>query len=274
MFPAVTVCNINPFKQSELRNTSLLRDMMNAAKTDEDFEHNRYAFKDSLLVDILSEHKEDAWKLGHQGEELITLCQFPGNQKHLRCSHKNFSHFFDMVYGNCFTFNASNTIISQPGHRQGFKLILFIDANEYIGLLADSVGALITLHSPFVKPNLDENSIFVAPGSAVYVSLLAVNTSLLNYPYNGEKCRSNISYSQMDCLRSCVANEMRKKCGCVAVVMRQQPVCDSFNSKQADCLEFVNQNQDSLNCSCDPSCSQMEFSQTVSNSAWPSKAHM
>lgn len=27
MFPAVTVCNINPFKLSELRNTSLLRDM-------------------------------------------------------------------------------------------------------------------------------------------------------------------------------------------------------------------------------------------------------
>lgn len=52
--------------------------------------------------------------------------------------------------------------------------MLFIDANEYSGVLADSVGALITIHSPHVKPVIDENSIFVGPGSAVSVSLHTV----------------------------------------------------------------------------------------------------
>jgi len=53
----------------------------------------------------------------------------------------------------------------------GLKLMLFIDASEYSGVLADSVGALVTIHSPYVEPVLDENSIFVAPGQAVFVSL-------------------------------------------------------------------------------------------------------
>ena len=52
--------------------------------------------------------------------------------------------------------------------------MLFIDANDYSGVLADSVGALITVHSPYVKPVVDENSIFVAPGSAAFVSLHTV----------------------------------------------------------------------------------------------------
>jgi len=49
--------------------------------------------------------------------------------------------------------------------------MLFIDANEYSSVLPDSVGALVTVHSPHVKPVIDENSIFVAPGSSVFVSL-------------------------------------------------------------------------------------------------------
>ncbi len=51
---------------------------------------------------------------------------------------------------------------------------LFINANEYTGMLAESVGALVSIHSPYVEPVIDENSIFVAPGSAIYVSLHVV----------------------------------------------------------------------------------------------------
>ena len=61
-----------------------------------------------------------------------------------------------------------------PISLSGFKIQFFIDADEYTGLLADSVGALVTIHSPYIQPVLDENSIFVAPGSAVFVSLHVV----------------------------------------------------------------------------------------------------
>lgn len=58
----------------------------------------------------------------------------------------------------------------------GLKIILFIDTDEYMGTLADSVGAIIAVHSPFVKPDLDEHSVFAAPGSAVYISIQAVGS--------------------------------------------------------------------------------------------------
>ncbi|XP_078360075.1 epithelial sodium channel subunit beta-2-like [Oculina patagonica] len=242
--------------------------------TDENIDRKRKAIKDNLFKNVSEHYKEDAWKLGHPGEELITSCMFPGNQQHLHCSYRNFSHFFDTVYGNCFTFNGSDTSVTQPGHRQGLKLALFIDTDEYIGILADSVGAIVTVHSPYVKPDLDESSLFIAPGSAVYVSLQAQNVSLLDYPYNGGTCNTNISYSQKNCLSNCVAKEMRTKCGCVSVVTRQQPLCDSFNQTQADCLDSISHNQDSLDCSCDPPCSRLYFTHTVSSSTWPAKTHM
>lgn len=57
----------------------------------------------------------------------------------------------------------------------GFKLTLFIDANEYIGHLADSVGAVVSLHSPYLQSrNLDNSPIFVSPGTAVSVALTVV----------------------------------------------------------------------------------------------------
>ena len=54
-------------------------------------------------------------------------------------------------------------------------MTLFIDADEYLGHMADSVGALVSLQSPFTQSNqIDGDPIFVAPGSAVSVSVNAV----------------------------------------------------------------------------------------------------
>ncbi|XP_078381359.1 acid-sensing ion channel 4-B-like isoform X1 [Oculina patagonica] len=245
-----------------------------SGQADGSSESGKDKVKHSVLVNITDSYNEDAWKMGHQGEELIVACQFPGNQQDDFCSHKNFSHYFDMLYGNCFTFNGSKASVTEPGHRQGFNMNLFIDADEYASLLADSVGVLVTIHSPYVEPALDENSIFVAPGSSVFVSIHVENATLLGHPFNGGNCSNNISYSHTSCLRNCVANQMKRKCGCASIVMRQQPVCDSFDDKKDKCLDDVKQNQDFRNCSCDPPCNRLHFVHTVSNSAWPSKTHM
>lgn len=55
----------------------------------------------------------------------------------------------------------------------GFKVTLFVDADEYVGPLADSVGAVVSVYLPFTKSStLGENPIYVAPGSFVSVSLM------------------------------------------------------------------------------------------------------
>ena len=61
-------------------------------------------------------------------------------------------------------------------------MTLFIDANEYLGNMAESVGAIVSLQSPFTQFNqIDGDPILIAPGSAVSVSINAVGPF---YPFN------------------------------------------------------------------------------------------
>ena len=54
-----------------------------------------------------------------------------------------------------------------------------MDVDEYILHLADSVGALVTVHSPyFASRDLDKSPIFVAPGTAVSVALSVVSETI------------------------------------------------------------------------------------------------
>ena len=86
----------------------------------------------------------------------------------------------------CFHFPKSLVISSDSIHflSTGLKLTLFIDVDEYLVDLAESVGALVTVHSPYFTSfsNLDDSPIFVAPGTAVSVALNAVSviTNLAN----------------------------------------------------------------------------------------------
>ena len=70
-------------------------------------------------------------------------------------------------------------------HCSGFKVTLFVDAAEYVGPLADSVGAVVSVYLPLTKSNtLGENPIYVAPGSFVSVSLNAVRRLIYLCPFD------------------------------------------------------------------------------------------
>ena len=70
-------------------------------------------------------------------------------------------------------------------HCSGFKVTLFIDAVEYVGPLADSVGAVVSVYLPSTKSStMGENPIYVAPGSFVSVSLNAVRRLIYPYPFD------------------------------------------------------------------------------------------
>ena len=74
----------------------------------------------------------------------------------------------------CFSFHCS-----------GFKVTLFIDADEYVGPLADSVGAVVSVYLPFTKSNtMGENPIYVAPGSFVSISLNLVRRLIYLCPFH------------------------------------------------------------------------------------------
>ena len=76
-------------------------------------------------------------------------------------------------------------------HCSGFKVTLFVDAAEYVGPLADSVGAVVSVYLPLTKSNtMGENPIYVAPGSFVSVSLNAVRRLIYLCPSMKLGCNS------------------------------------------------------------------------------------
>ena len=84
------------------------------------------------------------------------------------------------VYSGCMV-----RLICFSLHCSGFKVTLFVDAAEYVGPLADSVGAVVSVYLPLTKSNtMGENPIYVAPGSFVSVSLNAVRRLIYLCPFD------------------------------------------------------------------------------------------
>ncbi|XP_068741189.1 degenerin del-1-like [Montipora capricornis] len=170
----------------------------------------------------------------------------------------------------------------QAGHMHGLILTLFMDVDEYYLHLADSVGALVAVHSPYFSSyDLDKSSIFVAPGTSVSMALSVQNITRLDKPYNsGARCIHDRRYSQKACLKQCLAQKMNNECDCVPIKFIREAnkingsICDPFNITENDCLSRSRDGLSNEDCTCYPACLQINFLQTVSSSVWPSKTQM
>ena len=69
--------------------------------------------------------------------------------------------------------NQNPLMTTQAGSRHGLKLTLFIDADEYMGLLAPNVGARIAIHDRTVEPIMKTQSIAVSVGEATFLDIRA-----------------------------------------------------------------------------------------------------
>ena len=59
---------------------------------------------------------------------------------------------------------------SKTGNKYGLKLTLFLDTEEYIGLLAPNAAARVLVHDSRIKPNMLSESSVVAPGETTFLS--------------------------------------------------------------------------------------------------------
>ena len=90
---------------------------------------------------------------GTQAVDFIAQCTFDGRV----CSYDSFQTYQNPKYGNCFLFNTifEQSVMSdgsfqgirstsRTGQEYGLKVTLFIDEEEYIGVLSQNVGAQVT----------------------------------------------------------------------------------------------------------------------------------
>lgn len=113
-FPAVSICNANLFmtNQSVEFVYKLLRENYNLNETKIEAIFNDFTaadiqnFKYFLGTNALDPNLTDEFRrsLGYQIDDMLFSCTY----NLLPCSSADFVWFYDILHGNCFTFNAGN----------------------------------------------------------------------------------------------------------------------------------------------------------------------
>ena len=175
-------------------------------------------------------------------------------------------------------------------------MTLFLDTEEYIGLLAPNAAARVLVHDPRIKPNMLSESSTVSPGEATFLSIKREEINHLDNPYSDclrrwpEKFQlTNLTrnrwrkYSTEVCQRYCILNEMAEKCKFIdsydnEIIMNDTYVQENTysNATNIECRNNVYERfrNNLLGCDCRTACNSTEYIIHSSRSAWPSSAYV
>ncbi|XP_028397299.1 amiloride-sensitive sodium channel subunit alpha-like isoform X2 [Dendronephthya gigantea] len=150
-FPAVTVCNLNPFRKSRIMNMSALKEIVAHFGDDRynktvnsslkhiierqvkayekmfadniekgrDISVNKYMILEDLFAMAASKHdEENLKKVGHQFHNFIMSCRWGIFDCNSGAFKEYWVQTWNWRYGNCFTFNFG---INQTGHDMGIQ---------------------------------------------------------------------------------------------------------------------------------------------------------
>jgi len=116
--------------------------------------------------------KDEILEFGHTAKETILTCEIDT----IPCSYRDFIVTQNSRYGNCFTFNHGLVLIWKYipnfylkmnylrtmgdklrktdliGAKNGLKLILNVNQEEYVGILTELVGIRFSIHSAYQTP--------------------------------------------------------------------------------------------------------------------------
>lgn len=135
-FPAVTICNINPFDSSknstkEFCDYALKMGSRNSTITATDDKPAIYEFRQNMnlikatALSMLKSNSSLIKNIGFSMESMLISCFFNGE----KCSALDFTSTFTFEYGLCHTFNRDPNKIkktSKAGPNNGLSLELFI----------------------------------------------------------------------------------------------------------------------------------------------------
>ncbi|XP_070543785.1 amiloride-sensitive sodium channel subunit gamma-like [Ptychodera flava] len=251
-FPAVTVCNMNPLRESALENIAdKYKERLAFLKYEEQSEDDADADEESIFTttsesESLSEYSleenydfdfrqglnlsmmmsnlpEDVRNAtGHRKEDLIQECVFNG----ITCSSKNFTLVLNPMYGNCYSFNtgangADIIHTSKPGPSTGLQLTLFIEQNEYLNGSTENAGAVVLVHPPDTVPFPEEQGLELPPGFSTSLGVRLSVIERIGGKYSdcikaGEMplLYKGYNYSVEACVKTCYQNTLVNDCKC------------------------------------------------------------
>ncbi|CAH1773414.1 unnamed protein product [Owenia fusiformis] len=313
-FPAVTICNVNPIRASRLSQSTILqstidgRDNITGATRD-DKQTGLGAMSNEFLIEELIEETiadidtDTKIAMGHQYSDFILDCQYDGYY----CDEGEFLAFYNYKYGNCFTFNSGSNsdvfLSGRAGPLHGLKLVLDIEAAEYIGDMSPAYGVRVLVHSQGDMPFPEDQGITIGPGQATVIGTNMLNIQLAGDKYsdctNSSFSNVNInvyeehypgtSYTQTACMKTCYQSHLLSGCQCgdpsvpldgkaFPSAFHTEPAtsCNSDNQAQVTCEEntYASYVNGSLSCTCYPECNQTTFEAHVSSTLWPTDQYI
>ena len=228
--------------------------------------------------------------------------------KERQCYPENFTRFHHPLYGNCFSFNAgfddarktrAMETTSMPGPRDGLTVQLYAEEDEYVPLVADSVGARILIHDQGQAPQPEDTGYTLSAGFATALEIRKVDITRLPLPYNSANCSDDsyqyqtqvqaywptANYSMPVCTKLCYQELLQQQCGCVdAEILLLQtskpPACDFGDQDTALCAAKlrVAYKKGTLDtqCSdrCPQACREVDYEVHISSALWPNQYYM
>uniref|UniRef100_A0A2K6ECA2 Acid sensing ion channel subunit 3 n=1 Tax=Macaca nemestrina TaxID=9545 RepID=A0A2K6ECA2_MACNE len=309
VFPAVTLCNINPLRRSRLTPNDL-HWAGSALLGLDPAEHPAFlralgqtpappGFMPSPTFDMAQLYA----RAGHSLDDMLLDCRFRGEP----CGPENFTMIFTRM-GKCYTFNsgadgAELLTTTRGGMGNGLDIMLDVQQEEYLPVWRDNeetpfeVGIRVQIHSQEEPPIIDQLGLGVSPGYQTFVSCQQQQLSFLPPPWGDCSSASlnpnyepepsdplsspspSLPYTLMGCRLACETRYVARKCGCRMMYMpgeghlpptRRRPVQELCPPGQGSPTSHAMLRKDS--CACPNPCASTRYAKELSMVRIPSRA--
>ncbi|RNA22809.1 acid-sensing ion channel 1 isoform X2 [Brachionus plicatilis] len=311
LFPAITICNINPFVtqqgleyvQSFLEENNLIS--FTEATLDPIFQDefsklnfNYNLFRHFLRTFSKSISNEQKKKLSLPFDKMFISCLY-----NLRpCNQSQWTWFYNSEFGNCYRFNSDQNSQEiqktyQAGKYNGLMIELYVGIPEEQNTLSQTSGAHVYIDDNSIQP-LFGQGVDIAPGFGTNLVLQRIKRKQMPKPYSScnenldtidsfdseyyrKVFRSNLTYRQEDCFFAFIQSEIYKKCKCddmgSNLISENNNPCDNFEEQNCALAEFQRLTQSSYKKSiesfCPLECESITFGVTKSISRYPSVSY-
>jgi hypothetical protein len=198
-FPAVTVCNLNPFDRRYSQdyinkvlakyNLSSSLDYYNKVENKELSPSQVLFLLKSNLANEFNLTTEQKRKFGFEIDYMLLTCYY----NDIKCNSSDFIWRYDFNYGNCFTFNSGFDQngrkvpilkINEPGSDRSFKLELFLGDEFKQGIYMDQSGARVVVHNQSITPLMEQEGKDLSTNYQTDIGIYRYFLSKLESPYS------------------------------------------------------------------------------------------
>ncbi|XP_077984573.1 bile acid-sensitive ion channel-like [Glandiceps talaboti] len=287
-FPAITICNFNRYRSTELDNDTLqVLPLFTWSAYGSDGNTFLDLFAESANITevqtILDELHSTGFTIetftrekGFSLERSLAHCQWKGRL----CSSENFTHVFTK-FGNCYTFNgpSQDEYLEQtmPGFGNGLSLVVDIDQYSYTESINGNpeAGLKFLVHSKHEPPLMSSQGYAVQPGTKAFVSISQIQSVNLPRPWGDcdQDSRLNYydSYSMSGCILERQLQVIKDQCSCRPIGFPgNDTVCDILSMLQCvdPLMGYIDNSRDIVPCSVP--CNYTSYPITISYATVPS----